>query len=626
MQRQLYLSDRNGELSDTVTMSWKYYLKKGFTMSDRYFVDRQSIHRNGKEGVDQLTNFAPRIKKELVYHDGSKQATHLVIDGMIRDDEVDDATGEPKFPEGKPLPEITVPATDFAGLGWVAEQWGMSPIIYPHSGAERDLRTAIQVASKPDREHIYTHTGWINIKGKPYYMTMSGGINEKGLDKTLKVELPTELTRYLLPEPEDNRDAFLDSLRLVNIGDQGGETMTTLWPLLLSTYRAAVGPADFGLHLAGRTGTFKSEVSSLFQSHYGAGMDARHLPASWSSTGNAIEHLAYTAKNALMVLDDYVPTGTAYHVRSLQKTADQIFRGQGNQAGRSRLTDISKMQVTYYPRGIVLSTGEDVPEGHSMRGRMLIMELMPGSIDKTKLSQAQAKREQYSKAMADWVKWLAATNSAEALNKEAGQIRDKNLEVGHSRTPATIGQLLATLNLLRRYAVEDKQWLRPEVWDTVQKSAEAAVMKAANNQTSFLEAADPVQAALDTIRLLLGAGMAHVKTKNGGIPEDAEKYGWKKEQAAGEMASYRMQGPRIGWIDPDKGEFYLDANCITLLKKHSGGKIAITAQTLQKRMKESGIISRCDDQRQRNTIRVSCEGHQRQVLCMHIDDVFDEGE
>ena len=44
-------------------------------------------------------------------------------------------------------------------------------------------------------------------------------------------------------------------------------------------------------------GTFKTELAALAQQHYGAGLDARHLPGSWSSMGNSLEALAFAAKD-----------------------------------------------------------------------------------------------------------------------------------------------------------------------------------------------------------------------------------------------------------------------------------------------------------------------------------------
>jgi hypothetical protein len=593
--------------------------KKGLSMNanSRYFVEDACVSRNSKEGVETLTNFCAEIKRELIYHDGPKHSTHLIITGRIHDDELD-AHGERKYPEGKPLPEITVPASDFASLGWVADKWGLTPIIYPVASAERDLRTAIQLASKPEKEHIYTHTGWTDINGEPTYLSNSGGITRKGLNPNISVALPHELKNYELPAPSGDPQAFFDSLRLVNIGPP-----ETMWVLLLACYRAAVGPVDFTVHLAGRTGTYKSELASLIQSHYGEKMHAKALPASWSSTANAVEALCYRAKNAIITLDDFVPTGTAWQVRQLQKTADQIVRGQGNQAGRSRLTDISQMQTTYYPRGLTLSTGEDVPEGHSVRGRMMILELAPGDIVPAKLTQAQQKRPQYPKAMADWIQWLAGTNAAETVKFVADKIRDKHLHIGHTRTPSIIGQLLATMNLLTEYAVERK-YVTLDAMESLSAKAEIAVLSAANKQKEFLEAADPVEATLDTIRLLLGSQIAHCNTKAGGIPKDAEKYGWTKKEVAGGMPDYARNGPRLGWVDTEKNELLIDPNALTLIKKYSGGKLAITQQTLLKRMKEAGILTRTDDNRQRNTCRLMLEGHVRQALCMEIDTVFNE--
>jgi hypothetical protein len=542
-------------------------------MSDRYEVIDNTIVRNGDEGPEQLTNFTARIVKELVYHDGNKTTTHLVIDGTLHD--------------GSDLPEITIPASDFAGLGWVADKWGMIPIIFPVSSGERDLRTAIQLFSKPTKQHIYTHTGWAKVKGEDTYLTATGGINKDGLDTEITVQLPHELSRYALPSPAKNKAAFLSSLRLVNIGPR-----PAMWTMLLSTYRAATSAADFAVHLAGRTGTFKSEITSLFQSHFGEKMDARHLPASWNSTANAIEHLSYRAKDALFVLDDFVPIGTQYQVRQLQKNADQIIRAQGNQSGRSRLTDVSSMQTTYFPRGVILSTGEDIPEGHSVRGRMMIVELAPGDIGRETIGQLTKK------------------------------FRDENLELGHTRTPTIVGNLLATLHLLYEYAVEEGFVTIEQMEDVVKKGTEA-IKEAAKMQAQYLETADPVNAIFETLSQMFSSGFAHARTKNGGIPKNAQNWGWTEKATAGEMPTYQSHGPRVGWVDYDSDEFLLDPGALVLLKKHSNGKIAVTNQTLMKRIKEAGQLTRTDDSRQRNTVRCTCEGHPHQVLALPIASFTD---
>lgn len=565
---------------------------------------------NGKDGPATLSNFLAQIDEELIYHDGPKRNTMLRISGRIHDAEK---------PEGAPLPTIHVPAEQFAGMGWVADKWGMKPIIYPVPSGERNLRTAIQVRSKPKTQDIYTHTGWTTIQGKPVYLSTSGGIGAKGLNTAITVALPNECSRYTLPKPIASKNAFQASMALGSLGKPEISV-----PMLLATYRAAIGGPDFAMHLAGRTGTFKSELCSLFQSHYGASMDARHLPASWSSTGNALEHLAYRTKDALIVLDDFVPQGTTWQVRGLQKTADQIIRAAGNQAGRARLTEMAGAQQTYYPRGLILSTGEDIPEGHSVRGRMLTMELAPGDIQPKELSTAQRARESYPQAMADWIQWLAETQPHELFTTTAKAERDKHLGIGHSRTPSIMGQLIATARLLTAYAA-DRKFIDKRAQEKWVNWFSEQVIQAGKGQDEYLSAADPVRGLLETIHAMLAAQHCHVRTRTGGIPENAENFGWTVQEIPGQVPTYRANGPRIAWLDHEAGELLLDPSAMAMIKKHSNGKLAVTGSTLVKRIKEAGILTRVDDARQRNYVRVTCEGHPRNAFAIDLRE-FNEVE
>lgn len=116
------------------------------------------------------------------------------------------------------------------------------------------------------------------------------------------------------------------------------------FPLLAAAYRAVLGEADFAMHLAGETGAFKSEVAALHQQHFGAAMDRLHLPGTWSSTGNALEALAFFGKDALVVIDDFAPQGNSADVARYHAAADRVFRAAGNHAGRSRLDSTTKLR------------------------------------------------------------------------------------------------------------------------------------------------------------------------------------------------------------------------------------------------------------------------------------------
>jgi hypothetical protein len=96
-------------------------------------------------------------------------------------------------------------------------------------------------------------------------------------------------------------------------------------PLLIAPFRAALGDCAFSLHLVGPSGAFKTELAALPQRHFGAGLDARHLPANWSSTANSLEALAFAAKDALLVVDDFAPGGNAGAVQRQHREADRLL-------------------------------------------------------------------------------------------------------------------------------------------------------------------------------------------------------------------------------------------------------------------------------------------------------------
>jgi len=563
---------------------------------------------DGRES-QQLTNFVALIVEQTKLHVGPITETTLVIAGSI---------------DGEPLDEIEVKAEQFASMAWVAKEWGALPMIMPLPNAERDTRAAIQSASKPVTVDVYKTPGWTQIGKKPVFLHGMGGITDKGNNPKVKVELPVDLRNFSFQmEPNDAKDSFRASLSLPHLGPP-----EIFWPMLLATYRSALGKSDFAVHMSGRTGTFKPEICSLFQSHFGVGMHARNLPGSWSSTANALEALAYFAKDTVIVFDDFVPTGTAWQVRTLQKTADQILRAQGNQAGRARLTDRTNLQTTFYPRGLILSTGEDVPEGHSIRARMFILDLTPGDVSPEDLSRAQDARPHYQNAMAHWIQWLAEDLRNRQLEHAelAKRIRDDNRDMGHTRTPQMVGQLIATAKSIMQFGL-DRKFIDQAEADRLLANADESVKVMADLQAQYLEAADPADAFVDTVRSVLAGHLAHLEShRGGGAPENPEQLGWSTAKGPGDVASFKSHGPLIGWSHWEADEVYIDVNQITFLKRHASGKLSMTRQTLLKRLKDGGILARTDPARQRNTIRVQANGHTRHVIALKLTRTIDSDE
>jgi hypothetical protein len=267
--------------------------------------------------------------------------------------------------------------------------------------------------------------------------------------------LQPPLSRFALPDLVDGdaaTEAIRASLALLDLAE-----LRLMVPILAAVYRAVLGGCDFGLHLAGPSGVFKSEAAALAQQHYGQELDARHLPGSWSSTANSLELAAFLAKDAVFVVDDFAPQGGTDSQR-LHRDADRLFRGQGNQSGRQRMTARGDIRQAKPPRGLILSTGEDIPRGQSLRARLLILEISPGDIDPARLTECQrdAAAGLYAQAMACYLAWLAPKfgDLRGSLKSKIAELRTAAAADGqHARTPGIVASLAVGF------------WLVPEIRD-----------------------------------------------------------------------------------------------------------------------------------------------------------------
>lgn len=576
-------------------------------------VDFKSYRETDKGDKELMANFTAFITRETRYTDGQSSKTTLTVAGEMPNPDPD------KKDEPVQLPPVEVSTDDFGTFSWVMPNWGSRCVIRPGSGMKDDLRAMIQLNSSPELVTVFKSTGWHIVNGKRMYVHNGGAIGKGGNDPSVTVRLPHELSRYNLATDVPAKDGVRASLLLLDLARHD-----LTWPMLLTTLAPLYGPCDFATHITGRTGSFKSELCSLFQSHYGPGMDARHLPGSWSSTPNAIEALAHYACNAAFVLDDFVPGGTSWQVRALQQNADKIIRAQGNCAGRARLSDTSTLQQTMFPRGVIISTGEDTPEGHSVRGRMLIHEIAAGEIEPADLTACQKLRHCYCATTA----WLAQVLAAEPhdLSARVSEWRPTFRGIGHARTPDMLARLQAVAEHFLAAATAAGFISKAEMTHFY-TDAVKSIRAAGERQTAFLEDVDPVDVFFGALRQVLASGGGHLRTLRGGIPVGAEAMGWTTERSLGELASFKARGPCIGWIKADQDELFVDiTHGYALIKKAAGAEMPLTKQTLIKRLKDAGKLVRVDEGRQRNTIRITAENHPRQVVCVCLSEALDMKE
>jgi hypothetical protein len=304
--------------------------------------------RNGPTPV-LLTNFTAAIVTEVVEDDGVECERRFELEASL--------LGQQH--------RFTIPASRFHGMSWVTEHLGAEAIVEPGVTLKDHARAAIQHHSHDiEKKCVYTHTGWRHVEGEWLYLHGGGAIGAGGDVDGVEVRLPDPLRHLLLPaqvEPELLREAVRASLGVFEVAP---DAVTV--PLLSGVYRVPLGECDFSEHLAGPTGAGKTELAALGQQHYGAGLDARNLPASWLSTGNSLEVVAFAAKDAVVVVDDFAPVGSIYDAQRAHREADRLLRAQGNRAGRQRLRPDATLRAVKYPRCMIVSTGEDVPRGQSL--------------------------------------------------------------------------------------------------------------------------------------------------------------------------------------------------------------------------------------------------------------------
>jgi hypothetical protein len=531
-----------------------------------------------------LTNFDARIVVDTVVDNGLELHRIFTIRAEL----------------GGEITTFEIPASRFAAMAWHTEHLGAEALVLPGLVIREHARAAIQFLSmgQVEKELVFAHLGWRQHDGQWIYLHVDGAIGASGSVKDLKVQLEDNLMRYRLPDPPTHQaciDAIQRSMRFLELAP---EVLTV--PLYAAVWRAVLGEGDFSIHLAGPTGQGKSAIAALVQQHFGATMEARYLPANWTSSANSLEAIAFAAKDAVLVVDEFT-AADARHAQELQRAGERLFRSQANRAGRQRMRPDASLRLPKPPRGLILSTGEDGPRGQSLQARMLLIDVEPGAIDFAKLTicQEDALAGYYSQALAAFIQWLAPHYheiqthwQAELAELRQAAAQDRQ----HRRTAGNI----ASLALGWRYflifaqqvgALTEEQaqawWKR--AWETLQHLA--------GTQDLHQAEAEPAQRFLDLLQDALASGRAHLKQM-------------------GMLDSVECKGERIGWIEGDR--VYLLPDVAYAVAKRlgveSGNELTVTAPTLHKRLHEKGLIADIEASRTTLLGRKQIDGQRHRVL------------
>ena len=550
--------------------------------------------------VQPLCNFQARIEHELIKDDGVEQMSLLRLSGVL-------ATGEK-------LPCIEILASQFNSLNWVTEKWGSRAVVYTGQGQRDKLREAIQLHGLETRvsDTVYSHTGWRKLEGHGWvYLHSNGAINQDGAVSGIQVKLSGSLERYALPTPhtelENVRQAIKTQLDFLTVAPDPISI-----PLWLSVLRSVIDAARFTVFLVGRTGSRKSGLAGLALQHFAPSASWDALTTQWSSTDNALERVLFEAKDSMVVIDDFNPTGSRQDIQKYHTRAERVLRTQGNGGGRSRLRHDATPRPETPPRGLVVSTGEDLPNGHSLRARCLILEVRQGDVDfdKLKALSKQAREGEFSQALIAFIRWLAQIEQyRQRLNTLALEAQGRFTGT-HGRTSMAAGELLGTMQLWQEFALE-QGFISPVQAQNLETRAFQALSFVSQSQQEHQASSDPVQQFPMQLRALLFSGRAHlISTERGqNRPLEPELWGWQHNDLSG----WQPKGARIGWVK-DRNTVYLEPSAtyaaLSEFQSHQGLGMAKTQKTLWSELAERGYIVKGDQ----NAVKRTVQGNKQRVL------------
>lgn len=480
------------------------------------FLCRTKQTRDGKITIP-LCNFQAEISEENIIDDG-REITHLyMLEGKLR---------------GKlPLPKLEVPASNFAGMGWV-HKWGTRAILEPGATIRDFVRHAIQSDSRNVKtlKH-FGHMGWREINGEHVYLHADGAI---GADGGISVRLSRELQRYRFPSPPlipDNAEPSLRaSLELLDIGDR-----TVTLPLWCGVYLAPLTSLtspkpNFSLYAYGNSGTYKTSVAILYLSHFGE-FNGIECLSNLDDTIGTLEKRSFILKDTLHVVDDFHPNHRKNDALGAEHIVQRLIRGYSNRTARGRLNPDMSERGRYEPRGMLLLTAEELPTLESTLARVAVIEFGERSIDKERLTDMQGKAPLLSQAMALYIGWVKENMATivSAFPERFQALRTRAASEGtHRKLPEQAAFLGFALETAVNFFTEKKILTDSEAKALVDEGWTIFGSLAAKQQQRIKDD-DPIQLFTDVISTLLiqhNARIDCVSAADGGAIGAGDRIGW----------------------------------------------------------------------------------------------------
>ena len=537
----------------------------------QYFVKDNCLFETGnnKQGsyTKKLCNFAPGAIREIMKDDGISFERYVQLGGVHQ--------------SGRQLPEITIPAGEVEGLGWIVKYWGMDCILEPGLKTKASVWNAIQsTALDMERITVFSTTGWRHVDGNWRYLLPG--------DEQYTVELPGKMHGYGMERSYHPLDIHTAASLLW----QPLAPEEIMLPLLSFTFlsplnhflKAAGCEPKFVMLLSGKTGSRKSTLAALMLSFFGK-FTASELPLSFRDTSNSILHNAFSLKDVLTVIDDLHPS-SRQEEQKMNGTAQAVMRAYGDRTGKGRLRADSTPMESRPPQGNAIITAEFAPNiGESGTARYFALELKEKDVDLETLTafQKEAANGTLQRCMFAYTEWLRESFlfSDESVQKFQKYLhsrflfyRDSFRSNGihcHGRVPETVAHLQIGMEFLLRFLYERGSFA--EDWcNEIAERFQQILYQLAAKQAESIDEDKPTHVFIRKLFSLLESNQAHLLDRN--------------------VVNELGFGTCIGYQDDEFLYLYNEVahKLVRKFCEEQGENFSVSSKSLLKAMAEEGLI------------------------------------